>query len=273
MPSAEAAALPVDASAFDLPGAGRAAALCLHGLTGTPYEVRPLGAALSAAGVRAVGPVLPGHLDEPSVLAAVHHEQWIEHARRLLRALQAEHEMVFVVGLSMGGLVALCLAAEEPVAGVVVVGTPLRLRPPLGVLVPWLRFLVPFPPKRGGSDIREPRARARHPSLSVMPLAAVHQLQQLQRRARSGLSGISAPLLVAHGVHDRTADPADSRRILASVSSRERELLLLPDSAHVVPVDYDGPRLAEATVRFLTRRLPASRPETTFAQRCDPETR
>ena len=48
----------VDAGAFDLPGGGRAAALCLHGLTGTPYEVRPLGEALAAAGIRALGPAL-----------------------------------------------------------------------------------------------------------------------------------------------------------------------------------------------------------------------
>ena len=63
----------VDPSAFDLPGKGRAAALCLHGLTGTPYEVRPLAEAISAAGIRAVGPALPGHNETPERLAATSH--------------------------------------------------------------------------------------------------------------------------------------------------------------------------------------------------------
>ena len=37
----------VDPAPFDLAGEGPAAALCLHGLTGTPYEVRPLGEAIA----------------------------------------------------------------------------------------------------------------------------------------------------------------------------------------------------------------------------------
>jgi carboxylesterase len=59
----------IDSSAFDLPGGGRAAALCLHGLTGTPYEVRSLGVAFAASGIRAFGPALPGHNETPERLA------------------------------------------------------------------------------------------------------------------------------------------------------------------------------------------------------------
>ena len=74
-----AAASPVvDPSAFDLPGSGRAAALCLHGLTGTPYEVRSLAEAISARGIRAVGPALPGHSETPERLAATTHTDWLE---------------------------------------------------------------------------------------------------------------------------------------------------------------------------------------------------
>lgn len=50
----------VDPDAFDLrppaEEANGAAALCLHGLTGTPFEVRPVAEALVARGVRALGP-------------------------------------------------------------------------------------------------------------------------------------------------------------------------------------------------------------------------
>ena len=65
----------VDPSPFDLIGGGSAAVLCLHGLTGTPYEVRPLGEALARAGIRAVGPALPGHNETPDRLARVGYEQ------------------------------------------------------------------------------------------------------------------------------------------------------------------------------------------------------
>lgn len=242
----------VDTAPFDLPGSSRAAALCLHGLTGTPYEVRPLGQALSQAGVRAVGPALPGHNETPQSLARVRYKQWLEAARGQLRGLRDRHELVFVVGLSMGGLLTLALASEERVDGAVTVGTPLRLSQPLAAFMPILKYLVPFPRKREGSNICDPAARLRHPSYEVMPLAAVHQLQHLQRFVRGRLGRVTAPLLVAHGAQDATADPADSKEIFDQVASREREILILENSAHVVPVDYDGPRLAAATVGFLT---------------------
>ena len=73
-------------------------------------------------------------------------------------------------------------------------------------------------------------------------------------RVRAELARITAPLLVAHGSLDATAHPDDARQIAGEVASPERELLWLPNSGHVVPVDYDGPDLARATVDFLTRK-------------------
>jgi len=245
----------VDVAPFDLGSANGAAALCLHGLTGTPYEVRPLGEALARSGLRAVGPALPGHNETPQALARVDYTEWIEASRALLHALRAEHAQVFVVGLSLGGLVSLALAAEEEVDGIVVVGTPLRLRLTLALVVHLFRFITPFPRKRQGSDIAAAAARARHPSYDVMPLESVRQLQRLQRHVRARLGRVTAPILVAHGAHDETADPADAREIVERVTSPERELLLLPNSGHVVPVDHDGPRLGQAASEFLARRV------------------
>lgn len=248
-----------DALGFDLPGASGAAALCLHGLTGTPYEIRPLGEALARYGVRAVGPALPGHNSTPQALARVRYSDWLEAARTHLRGLRGEHERVFLVGLSLGGLISLALAAEEAVHGLVVVGTPLHMRRTLSLLVRVFRYIQPFPRKHRGSDIRDAPARLRHPGYDVMPLASVQQLQRLQRRVRAALPRVTAPILVAHGARDRTADPADARTILERVGSEERELLMLPRSGHVVPVDHDGPQLGHAVAAFLTKSRVHSR--------------
>lgn len=240
----------VDAAPFDLPGKGRAAALCLHGLTGTPYEVRPVGEALSASGIRALGPALPGHNVSPERLGEVCHEDWLEAAWRAQRSLRQEHDVVFGVGLSMGGLLTLCMAAEGAFDAAAVVGVPLRLAQPVASLVPLARFFVTSVPKRGGSDIRDSQARARHPGYPVMPLAAVYQLQRLQRRVRRSLPQVDAPLMVAHGAHDRTANPADAREIASKVATLQVECLVLENSAHVVPVDHDGKVLADSVARF-----------------------
>jgi carboxylesterase len=242
-----------DPAPFELRGAGGAAVLCLHGLTGTPYEVRPLGEAFAAAGIAAVGPALPGHNESPERLATVAHEQWLAAAREEVARLRAAHAKVFVAGLSMGGLVALALAAERSVDAAVVIGVPLRIRQRAVRLVPLAKHFVRFMSKPGGSDIRDAAARARHPSYDRMPLAAVHELLRLQRRVLALLPRIESPLLVAHGALDRTAHPDDAREILARVASREREHLLLEASGHVVTVDVDGPRLSAAAVSFVRR--------------------
>lgn len=244
---------PVDASPFDLEGDRDAAALCLHGLTGTPYEVRPLAEAVAARGIRALGPTLPGHGETPEALSRIPYTGWLSAARTDLNRLRSEHARVFLVGLSLGGLLSLALAAEEPVDGIVVVGTPLALSWPLSLLIGVARFVRPFPPKRRGSDICDSRAHRVHPGYDVMPLASVRELQRLQRRVRRQLRRVTAPILVAHGELDTTANPADAHAILAGVESLERRLLMLPRSGHVVPVDHDGPELVAEAANFLVQ--------------------
>lgn len=248
----------VDAEPFDL-GAGPDAVLCLHGLTGTPYEVRPLGEGLAGRGLRALGPRLPGHGASPEALAETGCEDWLDAVRAAHRSLRAEHRRVSIAGLSLGGLLALALAAETRLDALVVMGTPLALPRRARWMLPWLRRFKPLLPKRGGSDIRDAAARARHPSLPVMPASSVLELVALQRRVRAVLPRVSAPLLVAHGRLDRTARPADARRILRAVASPERELVWLPNSGHVLPVDHDGAELVRVLGDFLTRARPPLR--------------
>jgi carboxylesterase len=243
----------IDAGPFELTGSRDAAVLCLHGLTGTPYEVRPLGEACAALGLTAFGPALPGHHETPESLAAIgSYAAWADAARGHVRRLRLRHSRVFAAGLSMGGLLALLLAEEGLVDGIVVIGTPLQLPLPVRVLVPLLWRVRPFQPKTGGSDIRDAAARARHPSYPTMPLRSVKELMRLQRVVRASLGRVTEPILVAHGAFDRTARPLDARVILDRVSSAKKELLSCDASAHVVTVDIDGPLLARKTAQFLS---------------------
>jgi carboxylesterase len=245
---------PVDASPFDLgPPESTTAALCIHGLSGTPYEVRPVAEALARIGIRARGIALPGHCTSAEDLARTHRSDWVEAAHDALVELRASHDRVVLVGMSMGGVVSLALAQSAPVDAVVTIGAPLYLDGPIRFAVPIAKYLLPMLRKQGGSNIRDAAARARHPGYPVMPLAAVHELIKLQGEVRPGLAGVAAPILVAHGAHDRTANPRNARVIHDGVSSELRELVMFERSAHVVPVDHDGPELAERVTSFVGR--------------------
>jgi carboxylesterase len=167
--------------------------------------------------------------------------------------LRRTHDRVYLVGVSLGGLLSLRLTQTIGVDALVVVGVPLALRPPIPQLLPLVRRVMPFRRKRG-SDIRDPEAEARHPSLPEMPLAAVAELIALQREVIPELGAIRSPILVAHGRHDSTARPRDAERLHGEVGSEEKELFVLERSAHVATVDYDGPALSRAAADFLVRK-------------------
>src|SRR5215831_10767847 len=99
---------PNKTSAFDL-GEGERACLLLHGFTGSPWDVRPLGERLAARGmfVRAIR--LPGHGSTPAAMAAVSHRDWEQATEDALRSLSS-YRNVFVAGLSVGALLAVLLA-------------------------------------------------------------------------------------------------------------------------------------------------------------------
>src|SRR5689334_23628869 len=91
----------------------RAAVLLLHGFTGSPWEVRPLGDSLAARGYHVYAPLLPGHGTTPEAMLYVTHLDWEREAERGLQALKG-FEHVFVAGLSLGSLLALLVAARFP---------------------------------------------------------------------------------------------------------------------------------------------------------------
>jgi carboxylesterase len=242
----------LDAEPFDLAPDSRDAVLCLHGLTATPYEVRGIGEALAARGIRAFGPATPGHNTTIEDLIDTPYTAWLDSARQHCDTLRERHERVFAVGMSMGALLSLDLAADGRADAVVSIGAPLRLGIAIRTLVPGVKRVWKGP-KKGGSDIRDPAARARHPGYPIMPLHAVHELIRLQVHVEAKLEEVRAPILVAHGALDKTANPADAREIFDRVGSTDKQLLMLEKSGHVVTVDYDGEEVSRVGAEFLTR--------------------
>jgi len=92
-------------------GEGPDACLLLHGLTGSPAEMRPVGEALAAAGFRAVGPLLPGHGTTPEDLDITTRADLVQAAESALLSLEGARR-IFLCGLSVGGLLAIHLAAR-----------------------------------------------------------------------------------------------------------------------------------------------------------------
>ncbi len=256
----------VDPRPFSFTGA-RGHAVLLHGLTGTPYEVRTFGMALHEAGYSAHAPLLAGH-GSVTKLEGTTWLDWYESARE---ALHTVSEPALLLGFSMGGLLALRLCAQEPerVAGVIAISVPLalpswqriaisglarlRLTPGIGALVGTL-------PKHAGVDVRMRRAAEHSPSLDRFPYPALAELVALQRDVHELLPAVRAPMLLLHGKLDHTASVDDAQRLSQRVGSASVQTVILPRSFHIVGLDVEMREAAQHVCTFAAQVLPGSTP-------------
>jgi carboxylesterase len=252
-----------DKSSIFIPGDGPAV-LCLHGFTGTPYEVAPLARSLAGAEFFVSAPMLAGHGENTAILAATRWQDWLASAEAAFDRLRAAsgNGPVALAGFSMGGLLALRLARLHPhgVSALVVMSAPLRMREWQIALARALARLPAFlrrgrlatVHKRGGSDVTDARVRAENPGLAEMPLAGIVELIELAEVVRCDLAFIHQPVLVAHGEHDRTVPLQSSFELAGRIASAVVERLWLPRSGHLIAVDVEHTLLCETVGRFLT---------------------
>jgi carboxylesterase len=245
---------------WELDAGGERGVLCLHGFTGTPYEVRPLGDALAARGITAVGPRLPGH-ESVDALARTGWIDWLNAVEAELAALRRRCRRVAVAGLSLGGLLALSLARRHPDLGALaVLATPLWLPPAVAVAIRALALvtrarLTSIP--KSGADIRDAAARRVFPTLGAMPLASLRSLLDLATRVRAELPQVRVPALVMHGDGDHVAPPACAGEIYRRIGSApaDKRLVRLPRSFHIITVDVEHETVAREVGDFIEKRL------------------
>src|SRR5262245_45210220 len=114
--------------------------LLIHGLGGTPVEMRFVGIGLARAGYTVSCPQLAGHCGSFEDLRATGWQDWYATARDAHARLRETCNKIIVGGLSMGAILALHMAAEQPedVHGTVLFAPTLKLD---GWGVPWYSVL------------------------------------------------------------------------------------------------------------------------------------
>jgi carboxylesterase len=253
-----------DTSPLSIAG-DRRGVLCLHGITGTPFEVRPLAEALGRAGCTVEAPTLAGHGGTLRSLAESSWPDWLRSAETAMDALQARvgGRPIAICGFSMGGLLALRLARLYPdrITSLVVMSAPLRLRK---LQVMGIRAVgalpINFPahpalavPKLWGSDVSDPALRYTNPGLRAFPIAALKALVSLMDTVRADLPAIKTPTLVVHGRHDHTVPMEDSLELTGCLGGDVIERLWLDRSFHIVCIDIEQATVIDAALRFLGR--------------------
>ena len=102
-----------EAEPFAFPG-GDVGCLLVHGFTGNPSSMRPMGEYLAGQGFTVVGPRLKGHGTRVEDMFDNTYQDWIASAEAGLDEIRKQCRTVFVAGLSMGATLAMHLACSHP---------------------------------------------------------------------------------------------------------------------------------------------------------------
>ncbi|MFG2191187.1 alpha/beta hydrolase [Streptomyces sp. NPDC048639] len=247
-----------------LPGAqpfrhegGEVGVLLCHGFTGSPQSLRPWAEFLAERGLTVSLPLLPGHGTRWQDMQLTGWPDWYAEVDRELRLLTEQCRQVFVLGLSMGGALALRLAAKhgDAISGVVVVNPANKVHGLAAHALPVVRYLV-----RSTKGLANDVAKEGVDEIGYdrVPLHAAHSLRRFFRLVDSELPQVTQPLLLLRSPQDHVVPPADSARILSRVSSTDVTETVLEESYHVATLDHDAERIFQDSYEFIGRLAPGA---------------
>jgi carboxylesterase len=226
--------------------------LLLHGFTGNPTSLRPLAELLSGRGFALELPLLPGHGTEPRDLLPTRYADWRAAAVSALERLRARTQQVVVVGLSMGGTLALDLGTTESVSGIVTINAQILDRGGVIVkLAPVIEKLVPMAPaSAAGLKKNDIKKGGNEQAYDWVAAAAGNSLVRALPEVRGRLGRLTCPLLVIYSRDDHSVPPENSKALPGLVGSKSVTVLELQDSYHVATLDNDLPLIDERIASF-----------------------
>ena len=182
--------------------------ITLHGIGGTPANIRVVADALIAKGYTVISPMIPGHGETVRAQNASTGTQWLEGIRAAYRRLADEGcTQVYALGLSLGGILSGLLAEEEHLDGLVLICTPIKMKRYLRVaraLSPIIP-VVGYPESRGGKPAWGDNLYAQmYGGFSTRKLV---DLGHLARKLKKNLDKIDCPTLLISAAEDDKVDP------------------------------------------------------------------
>jgi len=240
---------------FFFPG-DRTGCLLIHGFTGTPKEMRWLGEHLAADGRTVLGLRLFAHATHPEDMLRARGGDWLASVEDGYHLLRGACDRVVVMGLSMGGILSLMLAARLPVVGVVAMSTPFyppdsRMRL-LRRVAPLLTLVWRWTPK-GPPDWHDLQAAGSHLEYPMHPVRGGALLYDVIVEMQKMLPAVNVPVLIIHSRGDLTLPEDHATQLYERLPGSDKQILWVENSGHVVTRDAERDKVFAAAGAFVRR--------------------
>jgi len=224
--------------------------LLVHGFTGAPPSMRPWGEFFHSKGFTVRVPLLPGHGTKAEDLNNVKWQEWPAKVEHELSELQKTCDIIFLVGLSMGGGTVLNVATNnnDAIAGIVLVNPWIHLK---GMSVELAFLISRFRKMRAsvGNDIKRPGVTEW--GYDATAILGVYEALKMLRNTRKNLGAVTVPVQLFHSVEDHTLPVSNTEIILSEIGSKDKTRIELVNSYHVATLDYDQELIFQNSLTFI----------------------
>ncbi|HEX9333559.1 MAG TPA: alpha/beta fold hydrolase [Anaerolineales bacterium] len=243
---------------FLLGDSSKPACLLIHGFTGTPKEMRWMGEYLNQQGYTCLGVRLAGHATNPEDMIRSRWTDWVASVEDGYHLLCGVTDDIFLIGLSMGGVLSLLMSTQLAVKGVIVMSTPSRLPTDYPIwLLKLVSLVMRYRPKSQeppGSGWFDKAAYKDHISYAKNPVRPTAELKKLILEMRAALPKVNVPVLLMHSkdeIYILHNNMEDIYKGLVNASDKTK--LYITGSGHVLPRDASREQVFKSALEFIQR--------------------
>ncbi len=236
------------------------AILLLHGFGGSPIDMKPLADELIKRGIAFNAIILPGHGTKYEDLEHATMKEWLNASFSAYDEMKEQYGEVNVVGFSLGGALALCLAEQKEVPKTVL------LSPYFEVKEEWYYFgepeewamrlseIKPFIKKLKIGQINDPEGLKRYDAYEYLPMRTIGELPIMGDFAKKKAKKVTSEILWIHSTSDIVADYEESKIVFDSVPSKKKRFVSYERSNHIILYDYDSDDAIQKIMNFLSSK-------------------
>ncbi len=232
--------------------------LLIHGFASGPQELKYLAEFLHNKGHSVRTVLLCGHNQTPSQLSSVTWKQWDNQIKSELNEIkQSGFRDIFVIGFSMGGLLALRAGLDPMVRGVILINPCVFVFDrdfyylPLKPLIKASSFLIPYLFRKKDLSFYYQHQKCKRIVYHQIPLESVYQLIILTDSTRAIVKDFDRPILIIHAEDDKTVDPYSSRYIFESVKSSQKFQVILSSGGHLIVLNDHRDKVFSEAFAFI----------------------
>ena len=241
--------------------------LILHGFTGSRATVAPLIPVAEVLGMPWSLPQLRGHWTSPDDLHGVTYQDLLADALAAFDKLRAEVDQVAVVGLSVGGKIALDLATRRNIVALAVIAPALRYANPLTRFAPLIaKVQKEFAGGNPHGGFSDPSYGEGIGNYDRFPTATFLSILRAAPGIQKRLPQIIVPTLVIGARNDKVVLPIASQIVYDGLGARDKQLVWFDRSGHEMLVDCEGPQVCERVEAFLRRVVGLGIQESEFSK-------